>query len=192
MSDFPTEAESTWGTAGEGEQQPAADTQQPEVDQETMIKRAREQGWTETTAFDYEAFTRQGGANADWYAAAGVYEWQDEYGEVGPEVPDLERLLFGRELRQDEGRYRDEFERMEIAIEGPEKIAPISTVTPTTKLTNKSTASLTSITVRQCRPASSHAAQRPPLWLRDTDSHSSLHHPCRPTRLRRRWHCSDW
>ncbi|KAI7337247.1 hypothetical protein KC315_g2419 [Hortaea werneckii] len=51
--------------------------------------------WTETTAFDYVEFQRQGGNNTDWYGTAQVYEWKDEYGDVGPAIPRLDVALFG-------------------------------------------------------------------------------------------------
>lgn len=70
----------------------------------------REAGWSEPQAFDY--------ANADakpsdaaplapaegteevpgWAHNAAKYEWSEEYGDVGPEIPELEAQLFQSEF----------------------------------------------------------------------------------------------
>lgn len=55
----------------------------PELTKEEHIKKARAAGWKEGVAFDYEEFQRQGGADADFHGASKVYEWKEEYGEVG-------------------------------------------------------------------------------------------------------------
>ena len=36
-------------------------------------------------------------------ASARVYEWDDEYGDVGPKIPDLEKELFGHPENRGEG-----------------------------------------------------------------------------------------
>lgn len=33
--------------------------------------------------------------NVEWDGSARTYEWNDEYGDVGPKVPELEIELFG-------------------------------------------------------------------------------------------------
>ena len=43
-----------------------------------QLQKARDAGWTEKTAFDYDQFMRVGGDNADWHASSRVYEWSGE------------------------------------------------------------------------------------------------------------------
>jgi ATP-dependent RNA helicase DDX3X len=81
-------------------------------------------GWVQKTAYDYDTYnkgTRElaeaveaqastaavgneevtdavGGIRpGDWSSNAAVYQWSDEFGEVGPAFPDLEKQLFGCE-----------------------------------------------------------------------------------------------
>jgi len=85
---------------------------QAQIRDDAKAQRAREAGWNEPTAFNYEASTaatreeREAATRAvldrdahstdiPLWASAGVkYEWKDEYGEVGPQVPELERVLY--------------------------------------------------------------------------------------------------
>lgn len=81
----------------------------------------REHGWAEPTGYDYSRYQQQrqgarpGGDKAvegdiqvgesasgipvspSWESGAVRYEWSDEFGEVGPAVPELEKILFGDE-----------------------------------------------------------------------------------------------
>lgn len=76
-------------------------------------------GWVERTAYDYTNYNKSGkelqdaqasgGASmsdihygavggvavGDWASNGAVYEWNDEYGDVGPRFEDLEKQLFG-------------------------------------------------------------------------------------------------
>ncbi|KAI7670431.1 DEAD/DEAH box RNA helicase, partial [Hortaea werneckii] len=105
------------GQAQDGETQTDADTaanpslqfQALTLDKDEFLRRARAAGWTETTAFDYVQFQRQGGNNTDWYGAAQVYEWKDEYGDVGPAIPELEIALFGGEFQMRRGEHMGNF-----------------------------------------------------------------------------------
>lgn len=51
-------------------------------------------GWVERTAFDYTAMAEAETA-ATWDGNARVYQWKDEYGDVGPAFEELEVELFG-------------------------------------------------------------------------------------------------
>lgn len=51
-------------------------------------------GWVERTAFDYTAMAEAETA-ATWDGNARVYQWKDEYGDVGPAFDELEVELFG-------------------------------------------------------------------------------------------------
>jgi ATP-dependent RNA helicase DDX3X len=71
----------------------------PEVG-ETVPVNPQAQGWAQGEALDYEryALTNQQLAEqpeVTWAATASRYEWNDEYGDVGPPFPDLEFELFG-------------------------------------------------------------------------------------------------
>ena len=87
-------------------------------------QKAREAGWTEKVAFDYQEYERTAADNIEWRGMAKVYEWKDEYGEVGPEIPELEKILFGGEFRMQEGSHRDALE-LEVKSEGPTRVAPV-------------------------------------------------------------------
>ncbi len=79
-------------------------------DKETNVKagdtaaRAREQGWAEPEKYNYMAYNASSreereALEADqdlpaWASNAAKYEWSDEYGDVGPPHPELERQLF--------------------------------------------------------------------------------------------------
>ncbi|KAI7366302.1 DEAD/DEAH box RNA helicase [Hortaea werneckii] len=120
------------GEAQDGETQTDADTAaNPSVryepktfGKEEFLRRARAAGWTETTAYDYVQFQRQGGNNTDWYGAARVYEWKDEYGDVGPAIPELEIALFGGEFQMRRGEHMGNFAST-VAVQGPENLERI-------------------------------------------------------------------
>lgn len=50
--------------------------------------------WVGAQAFDYAAMTKAPD-DQQWDGHARVYEWKEEYGDVGPELPELELELFG-------------------------------------------------------------------------------------------------
>ena len=50
--------------------------------------------WAPPQPIDYEALTKAP-ADQQWDGFAPVYEWSEEYGDVGPEMPALEEELFG-------------------------------------------------------------------------------------------------
>lgn len=80
---------------------------------EKQAQRVKDANWGEPTKFDYESYNagsreeRQAVAAAqegpEWAATATKYEWSDEYGDVGPAHPQLERLLFGDETKMEKG-----------------------------------------------------------------------------------------
>lgn len=79
---------------------------------------ARAKGWVEPELYDYDTYnTSRGREEAkategeavngeaettqdvpEWAANAAKYEWNDEYGDVGPPFPDLEKQLFKDEF----------------------------------------------------------------------------------------------
>ena len=73
---------------------------------------AREKGWVAPQEYDYKTYTAVPGAPAapapngdgyattaggDWAHQAAKYEWQESYGDVGPENKELEDQLFRAE-----------------------------------------------------------------------------------------------
>ena len=84
------------------------EVQAPAVSEPT---RAQAHGWVEKNAYNYDVYTKsskeidEGKADfqangvevGDWAGNAEVYKWDDEYGDVGPAFPALERQLFGGE-----------------------------------------------------------------------------------------------
>lgn len=68
------------------------------VPEEASVVEAEDQpapaGWVERTAFDYTAMAEAETA-ATWDGNARVYQWKDEYGDVGPAFEELEVELFG-------------------------------------------------------------------------------------------------
>lgn len=82
-------------------------------------KTPQEYGWVDKTQYDYQAYLKPskeladhlaiavateevddavGGVRAgDWANNAAIYTWNEEFGDVGPAFPELERQLFGSE-----------------------------------------------------------------------------------------------
>ena len=50
--------------------------------------------WIKPQAYDYAAMESII-STQEWEGSARVYQWQDDFGDVGPEFPDMERELFG-------------------------------------------------------------------------------------------------
>lgn len=74
---------------------------------EAAHKVAREKGWTEPVPFEY-ADLANNKDHRDWAGIAARYEWKDDYGDVGPAVPELEDQLFRGELIARPGAKLDE------------------------------------------------------------------------------------
>jgi ATP-dependent RNA helicase DDX3X len=53
-----------------------------------------DKAWIGVQAFDYAAMTKAPD-DQQWDGHARVYEWKEEFGDVGPELPELEFELFG-------------------------------------------------------------------------------------------------
>jgi hypothetical protein len=119
-----------WGSGGdatEAAEEPAVEHVTKKLDKAELVEKARAAGWNETTAFNYEEFQRTGGNDTNWYGSARVYEWKDEYGEVGPEVPELEDILFGGEFVMRQGEHMGAL-HYNVQQEGPKRIQPVAKV----------------------------------------------------------------
>lgn len=88
-------------------------------EQKEYHQKAKDAGWNEPKAFDYEEHQRAGHDDDNSFGAGKVYEWNsEEYGEVGPAIPELEQMLFQGEFQQTQGEHMDAL-TFEVAIEGP-------------------------------------------------------------------------
>ncbi|KAH8698106.1 P-loop containing nucleoside triphosphate hydrolase protein [Phaeosphaeriaceae sp. PMI808] len=94
------------------------------------VARAKAAGWTDPTPMNYP--TVVGGAagpddtrdSACWLSDAAVYEWDDEFGDVGERNPELEKMLFEDANTQRVGTQIKALS-FEVNIEGPVKIQPV-------------------------------------------------------------------
>ncbi|KAJ4343851.1 hypothetical protein N0V87_000134 [Didymella glomerata] len=91
---------------------------------------AKDAGWNNPIPFNYE--TVVGGEaepdeirqDAQWLSDAVVYQWDDEFGDVGEPNPELEKVLFDDEHLQRAGGAIKALS-YEVAVEGPEKVLPV-------------------------------------------------------------------
>lgn len=87
------------------------------VRDELKYQQARDAGWIAPQAYSYESAKTGGQGAADtaetietigvpvWAHQAVKYEWQEEYGDVGPEVSELEAQLFKGDTRTRIGQH---------------------------------------------------------------------------------------
>lgn len=89
------------------------------VRDEEKYQQARDAGWVVPQAYDYDAASARHGEQAvpssdeqvaehgvqTWAHQAAKYEWDDSYGDVGPEVPELEAQLFKGDTRTRIGQH---------------------------------------------------------------------------------------
>ena len=99
MSDFGN------GVAVDGEPQ-VTETQAAAPNKELAenLVKLREKGWITPVPFKYDTVKDQSapdaptvtapGAEPDWLGGAAIYQWDDEFGDIGPENPALEEELF--------------------------------------------------------------------------------------------------
>ena len=79
-------------------------------------KNPQEHGWVAKTSYDYETYNKSTKelaeaktatgeeaapaavelAHGEWAGNAAIYQWDDEFGDVGPKFPALEEQLFGQ------------------------------------------------------------------------------------------------
>jgi hypothetical protein len=99
-----------------------------EADKAAHRDRARDAGWVETVPVDYNVQqSSRDDDHANYLKNSAVYEWDDEYGDVGPEVPELEQDLFGGDFRVRQGQHMDKLQ-FEVTVEGPDRLQPARSV----------------------------------------------------------------
>lgn len=74
---------------------------------DAVLQVAREKGWTDRVPYEYAELTNNKD-HRDWAGIAVRYEWKDDYGDVGPAVPELEQQLFHSDLISRAGDKLDE------------------------------------------------------------------------------------
>ncbi|KJZ79385.1 hypothetical protein HIM_01536 [Hirsutella minnesotensis 3608] len=83
--------------------------------------------WNKQEVSDYTSDAQCVESIPTWDGNAPVYQWNDEFGDVGPRFPDVEQELFGDPARRNERAGLDfsKIEQIEVSQEGPVKINPI-------------------------------------------------------------------
>ncbi|PHH71212.1 hypothetical protein CDD80_5438 [Ophiocordyceps camponoti-rufipedis] len=83
-------------------------------------------GWVANSTIDYSGGPSSGD-QPTWEGNARIYEWNDEYGDIGPKFPELELELFGDPSARHErvGLDFQKIDQIEVQQEGPVKIDPI-------------------------------------------------------------------
>ncbi|KND87367.1 ATP-dependent RNA helicase ded1 [Tolypocladium ophioglossoides CBS 100239] len=83
-------------------------------------------GWVEQQALDYTAATGGDGVQT-WDGNAPIYEWNDDFGDIGPKFPQVEMDLFGDPATRSERTGLDfsKIDQIDVQQEGPVKIKPI-------------------------------------------------------------------
>lgn len=107
--------------------------------------RVRNSNWPRAVRYDYSVYNvkpeDQDGSNErlgetplpepddkpDWLHKAAKYEWDDEYGEIGPEVPELEEQLFHNKHIVRRGNDIKALD-FEVKLEGPTPVRPVRQV----------------------------------------------------------------
>jgi ATP-dependent RNA helicase DDX3X len=97
------------------------------------LARVKEAGWTNPIPFKYESVV--GGTPAEdetrddavWLSDAAIYQWDDDFGDVGEPNPELEKMLYDNEFLQRQGGAIQALS-FNVNVEGPEKIHPVRNV----------------------------------------------------------------
>jgi ATP-dependent RNA helicase DDX3X len=143
------------------------------------LARAKEAGWNNPIPFKYdtvvggEAAPDETRETAPWLSDAAVYQWDDEFGDVGERNPDLERMLFEDSDLQRIGKKIDALS-FNVDVEGPEKIQPVRSVSSHNLFPLDY--SLMS-TVRGCWSPSRDGRQRQAVPVHHSHTHSVILHP---------------
>lgn len=97
------------------------------------IEKAREAGWNDRIPFLYESVTGGQAApdetrdGAPWLSDAVIYQWQDDFGDVGPPNAELEKMLFNDETLNRAGGGIKAL-TFRVTVEGPDVVNPVRNV----------------------------------------------------------------
>ncbi|ORY09244.1 P-loop containing nucleoside triphosphate hydrolase protein [Clohesyomyces aquaticus] len=94
------------------------------------LARVKEAGWNNRIPFNYT--TVEGGTPApdetrdgvEWLSDAAIYAWDDDFGEIGPANPALERELYFDENLTRVGKLIQAL-KFEVTVEGKERVHPV-------------------------------------------------------------------
>lgn len=120
---------------------------------EQDLARAKQAGWNNPIPFKYETVvggqpaedeTRDGAA---WLSDAVIYQWDDEFGDVGLPNPELEKMLFHDEYLQRAGGAIKALS-FDVDTQGPVHVHPVRNVYPSSP--SLSSTSADNLTVRGC------------------------------------------
>ena len=122
---------STMSDAGAG---PAVDPAAARKEQQAQdLAKAKAAGWADPVPFEYGNTTGEDSAedetreNVPWLSDAAIYQWDDDFGDVGDPNPELEKMLFSNEYQQRAGNAINALS-FEVSVEGPEKLMPVRNV----------------------------------------------------------------
>lgn len=97
------------------------------------LARAKDAGWNNPVPFKYEPVV-DGEAVPDetrdttpWLSDAAIYQWDDEFGDVGEPNPELEKMLFEDPNMQRVG-HQIKALSFEVSVVGPDPIKPVREV----------------------------------------------------------------
>jgi ATP-dependent RNA helicase DDX3X len=111
-------------------------------DKEEAESKAREHNWPDKVPYDYSSYQPGAAAAkideiADLLApltiagaavSAARYEWKDEFGDVGPEIPQLEEILFTPADKFEAGSARHHIDGIHMEIVAKDEPKPIREV----------------------------------------------------------------
>ncbi|KNG47246.1 DEAD-domain-containing protein [Stemphylium lycopersici] len=106
---------------------PSADRKEQQAQD---LARAKDAGWTNPIPFQYESVVGGNPAedetreSAVWLSDAAIYQWDDDFGDVGEPNPELEKMLFLDEYLQRAGGAIKALS-FDVTLEGPTKISPV-------------------------------------------------------------------
>lgn len=154
-NEFSGTTESTTATATLGQ-----DGMLPNIEEARALVRSR--NWPKAVRYEYSVYNAKSDETdenkkasevktlleprkePDWLHNAAKYEWDDTYGEIGPEVPELEEQLFRGEHIVSRGNDIQALE-FEVKLEGPTPVRPIRKVSLLTMSCLFTSSSLTDI-----------------------------------------------
>ena len=97
-----------------------------DADVDAVAVQLRDLGWSEKIAFDYDKYQESDNSGFDYHGVAPkIYEWKDEYGDVGPRFEELEKILFGGEHILRQGDHLENLTGFEVTVESSERLSPI-------------------------------------------------------------------
>lgn len=148
-----------------------------EAETAALKERVKNAGWVDTVPVDYNVQqSSRDDELANYLTHSAVYEWCDDYGDVGPEIPILEDQLYGGDFRVRQGNHMNNLQ-FEVTVEGPDRLQPARSVSTTSLLAPAMYVADHDL-VRRRRPSSYPARDcNQQDGLQPAHADPSLHHP---------------